>query len=118
MQAVNFNPFTWDNSSKKIKSSVTSLELKNGNAEKMNVSNLDNDIEILIPLSSSPQNSTNDTEHFFLKPNQITVRSYYAELADVPVSLKLGVAIEGTEIELLVKFENDLRWKTLTTTLQ
>ena len=104
MQAVNFNPFTWDNSSKKIKSSVTSLELKNGNAEKINVSNLDNDIEIVIPISSPPQNSTNDTEHFFLKPKEMSVRSYYAELADVPVSLKLGVAMEGTETELLVKF--------------
>ena len=48
MQAVDFNPFTWDNSSKKIKSSVTSLELKSNSAEKLNVSNLDNDIEIVI----------------------------------------------------------------------
>ena len=50
--------------SKKIKSSVTSLELKNGNAG-INVSNLDNDIEIVIPISSPPQNSSNGTEHFF-----------------------------------------------------
>ncbi|XP_027041641.1 uncharacterized protein LOC113669763 [Pocillopora damicornis] len=75
MQAVDFNPFTWDNSSSKIKSRVTSLELKSNSAEKINVSNFDNDIEILIPISSPPQNSTKGTQHNFLKPNQISVRS-------------------------------------------
>ena len=104
MQAVDFNPFTWDNSSKKIRSRVTSLELKSNNAEKINVSNLDNDIEILIPISSLPQNSTNGTQHNFLKPNQISVRSYYVELANVPVSLKLGTAEAGIQISLFTKF--------------
>ena len=104
MQAVDFNPFTWDNSSKKIKSRVTSLELKSNSAEKINVSNLDNDIEILIPISSPPQNSTNETQHNFLKPNEISVRSYYAELANVPVSLKLGMAKAGLQISLFIKF--------------
>ena len=104
MQAVDFNPFTWDNSSKKIKSRVTSLELKSNSAEKINVSNLDNDIEILIPISSPPQNSTNGTQHNFLKPNEISVRSYYAELANVPVSLKLGMAKAGLQISLFIKF--------------
>ena len=88
MQAVNFNPFTWDNSSKKIKSSVTSLNLQSGNGKKINVSNLDGDIEIVIPISSLPTNTSNGTEHYFLKPNRMSFRSYYAELADVPVSIK------------------------------
>ena len=104
MQAVDFNPFTWDNSSKKIKSRVTSLELKSNSAEKINVSNLDNDIEILIPISSPPQNSINGTQLSFLKPNQISVRSYYAELAHVPVSLKLSMAKAGIQINLFIKF--------------
>ena len=104
MQAVDFNPFTWDNSSKKIKSHVTTLELKSKSAEKINVSNLDNDIEILIPISSPPQNSINGTQLSFLKPNQISVRSYYAELAHVPVSLKLSMAKAGIQINLFIKF--------------
>ena len=104
MQAFDFNPFTWDNSSKKIKSRVTSLELKSNSGEKINVSNLDNDIEILIPIFSPPQNSTNGTQHSFLKPNQISVRSYYAELTNVPVSLKLSMAKAGIQINLFIKF--------------
>ncbi|KAL9954033.1 hypothetical protein ACROYT_G041521 [Oculina patagonica] len=104
MQAVNFNPFTWDKSSKKIKSSVTSLDLQSGNGKKINVSNLDSDIEIVIPIASPPRNTSNGTEHNFLKPNKMSIRSYYAELADVPVSIKVGVQAEGAVIELFVKF--------------
>ena len=43
MTSVNFNPYTWDQSSKAIQSSVTSLELKSGKS-KINVSNLHEDI--------------------------------------------------------------------------
>ena len=104
MQIVNFNPFTWDSSSKKIKSSVTSLNLQTGNGKKINVSNLHSDIEIVIPISSQPTNNSNGTEHYFLKPNKMSFRGYYAELADVPVSIKIGVREEGIAIELFVKF--------------
>ena len=104
MRAVNFNPFTWHNSSKKIKSSVTSLSLQGGNGKKINVSNLDSDIEIVIPISSPPTNNSNGTKHDFLKPNKMSFRSYYAELADVPVSIKVRVLKEGIVIELFVKF--------------
>ena len=103
MQAVNFNPFTWDTSSKKIKSSVTSLDLQS-DGKKINVSNLESDIEIVIPISSPPKNASNETEHSFLKPNKMTIRSTYAKLADVPVSIKFGVQEEGIVIEMFVKF--------------
>ena len=104
MRAVNFNPFTWHNSSKKIKSSVTSLSLQGGNGKKINVTNLGSDIEIVIPISSPPTNNSNGTKHDFLKPNKMSFRSYYAELADVPVSIKVRVLKEDIVIELFVKF--------------
>ena len=106
MRAIHFNPFTWDNSSKKIKSSVTSLDLQSANGTKINVSNLDSYIEIVIPLSIPPANTSNGTdhEHYFLKPNRMSIRSYYAELADVPVTIRMGVFTEGTVIKLFVKF--------------
>ena len=104
MQAVNFNPFTWDNSSKKIKSIVTSLKIQSGNGKNINVSNLESDIEIVIPISSPPTNTSNGMEHYFLKPGKMSFRSYYAGLADVPVSIKIGVQEEGIVIELFVQF--------------
>ena len=107
MTAVNFNPYTWDNSSKAVQSSVTSLELQSGNGTKAKVSNLDEDIVMVIPISNAPTNNSNASEvreHSFLKPNKMSVRSYHAELADVPVSILMSVTEVGVVIELFVKF--------------
>ena len=87
-----------------IKTSVTSLELQSIDGKNINISNLENDIVIVIPISSPPTNISNGMEHYFLKPNKISIRSHYAELADAPVSITLGVAEEGAVIELFVKF--------------
>ena len=105
MTAVNFNPFSWDNSSKAIQSNVVGLELKNGKA-KINVSNLDEDIVMVVPISSPPKSNTNTSdvpEHSFLKPNKIATRMYNAELADVPVSIKMSVVV-AVAVEVFVKF--------------
>ena len=104
MKSADFNPFSWDNSSKKVQSSVISLELQTENATRLNVSNLDDYIEIVIPISTPPSNTSNGSEHYFLKPNKLTVRRYYADLADVPVSIRLGVAKEETLVKMFVKF--------------
>ena len=104
MTAFGFNPFTWDNSSKTVQSRVTSLELKDSNSQKINVSNLENDIEIVIPISIPKTNNSDDLEFSFLKPRKMAIRRYHAELADVPVTLKLAVRKEGTTIEIFVKF--------------
>ena len=80
MRVVDFNPFSWDNSSKKVKSNVISLNFQSGNGKKINVSNLDNDIAIVIPIASPATNTSNATEHYFLKPNRMSIHSYYAEL--------------------------------------
>ena len=106
MTAVSFNPYTWDNSSKAIQSSVTSLDLQNGDT-KINVENLDDDIVIVIPISSPPNNRSNASEvpeHLFLKPNKMAVHSYYAELADVPVTIGMGIQENNVVAELFVKF--------------
>ena len=104
MRAVDFNPFSWDISSKKVKSNVISLDFQNGNGKKINVSNLDNDIEIVIPISGPATNTSNATEHYFLKPNRMFIHSYYAELANVPVSMRIGVQEEGTVVKIFLKF--------------
>lgn len=104
MRVVDFNPFSWDNSSKKVKSNVISLNFQSGNGKKINVSNLDNDIAIAIPIASPATNTSNATEHYFLKPNRMSIHSYYAELEDVPVSIRIGVPGESTVIKIFGKF--------------
>ena len=105
MTAVNFNPFSWDNSSKAIQSNVVGLELKNGKV-KINVSNLDEDIVMVVPISTPPKNNTNTSDvpkQSFLKPNKMATRVYNAELADVPVTIKMGM-VSAAVVEVFVKF--------------
>lgn len=105
MMITGFNPFSWDrdNSSLLVRSHVCSLELNREGTGTMNVSDLENDIEITIPINSDESEST-EPESSFLKPYEMTVRSYYAELGKVPVSLSLAVLGKVAVIEVFIKF--------------
>ena len=104
MMAIKFNPFSWDKTSKMIKSSVISLELQGSNGKTISVSDLASDIEMVIPMHRLPMNTSKATEYSFLKPNKISSYSYYAELASVPVSLQLGAEAKDIAIEIFVRF--------------
>ena len=107
MSALTFNPYSWNNSSKAIQSNVIGLELQSGNT-KINVSNLDDDIVMVIPISSPAEqknNTSSPSEHSFLKLDKMSIRSYNAQLADVPVSIKMAVVEKGLfTVNLYVKF--------------
>lgn len=105
MTAMRFNPYNWDESSKAIQSGITSLELKNANTT-INVSNLDEDILMAIPMFASPKDNTNisgDSEHRFLKPNKMVVHSSYIEMDDIPVTIETAVQEMDIVIEMFVK---------------
>ena len=107
MSALTFNPYSWNNSSKAIQSNIIGLELQSGNT-KINVSNLDDDIVIVIPISSPAEqknNTSSPSEHSFLQLDKMSIRSYNAQLADVPVSIKMAVVEKGLfTVNLYVKF--------------
>ena len=107
MSALTFNPYSWNNSSKAIQSNIIGLELQSGNT-KISVSNLDDDIVMVIPISSPAEqknNTSSPSEHSFLKLDKMSIRSYNAQLADVPVSIKMAVVEKGLfTVNLYVKF--------------
>ena len=104
MIAIKFNPFIWDKSSELVQSSLISLELQSGDAETIAVEDLDSDIEIIIPLNRVPVNTSDTTEHSFLKPRKISSHKYHSETPSLPISLKLGTQAKDITIEIFVKF--------------
>ena len=104
MIAIKFNPFIWDRSSELVQSSIISLELQSGDTETIAVADLDSDIEIIIPLNRVPVNTSDPTEHSFLKPRKISSHKYHSEMPGLPVSLKLGTQAKDITIEIFVKF--------------
>ena len=101
MMTLTRNPYPWDNSS--LTTKVCRLELKNEETGTMNVSDLENDIEVTIPTNNEKSESA-EQESYFLKPDQMTISSYYAELSNVSVSLSLEVVNKDAIVEVFVKF--------------
>ena len=105
MIAIKFNPFTWDKSSELVQSSIVSLELQSSEtSETIGVADVDSDIEIMIPLNRVPVNTSDTTEHSFLKPSKISTHKYYLDMPSLSFSLKLGTQAKDITIEMFVKF--------------
>lgn len=97
------NPYNWDDSSLSVTSSVCSLELKNDEAGTINVSDLENDIEITIPINNE-ESASAEQEGYFLKPYEMTITSYHVELGNVPVSITLKGFDKDAIVEVFIKF--------------
>ena len=68
-QLVTFksNPYTWDKGASNIKSSVLDFELKDEYGNRLNISNLQQDVELLIPLLEKPD--AKEPHNYFVKPS-------------------------------------------------
>ena len=70
MWSMQFNPFTWDNTSGDVHSAVLTLELKDDKRNSIEVSKLSSDVLIKIPLNSAVSVQTNQS--FFTKQPHLT----------------------------------------------
>lgn len=70
MLAFTDNPYTWDASSKDIKSSVIDFSLKAANGSTMEVAGLSKPVELFLPQKEGSEDKTNATTPvFFAKPS-------------------------------------------------
>ena len=70
MLAFKGNPYTWDASSKGIKSSVIDFSLKAANGSSLEVSGLSKPVELFIPQNEeSGEKENTSTPVFFVKPS-------------------------------------------------
>lgn len=68
MLTLQVNPFVWTNSSKRIKSSVLRLDLKDVDGSHLNISGLSQPIELFIPEKDQKEDIANYTrDHLFVK---------------------------------------------------
>lgn len=69
MLTLKKNPFVWSSTSNNIKSSVLSLDLKEKDGSRLNISGLSHPIELFIPENDQNEDIINDTQnHLFVKP--------------------------------------------------
>ena len=70
MTSFNENPYTWDESSKGIQSSVLDFSLKKEDGTALEVSNLEDPVELFIPVTRQREKGGNASdENYFAKPS-------------------------------------------------
>lgn len=106
MTAFKNNPFTWDSSSKNVKSSVVEFTLKTPNGKALEVKGLAQPIELFIPQKVEEKPKSGNDSSYFAKPSvgkrnmrshQITIRS-----DEVAVSVRIEPE-DGARLEVYVR---------------
>ena len=103
MLAFNSNPFTWDESSKNIKSSVLEFTLQS-DGEALEISGLKEPIEIYIPLpaDNTPSgNVSNGTDYLFVKPSDGDSNIRYHMIVIPSHEMAISVRIRPEQQQLL-----------------
>ena len=101
----NFNPYTTHHSSRRVKSNVVSLVLKDDSGEALDVTDLPSQIQISIPTSGNDSGSTTSQSQTddFLNPGSIQYHVITAREANI--TLKLSIKInQPAAITAYIKF--------------
>ena len=91
MLSLKENPYTWDESSQNISSPVIKFELKTGKGFQMNISDVKQPFEFLLPITKQAESGKNDSrDHLFVKPgNALKYHEVNIESEDKEVFVKL-----------------------------
>ncbi|XP_078356038.1 polycystin-1-related protein-like, partial [Oculina patagonica] len=90
----NFNPYTSHNSSKRVRSRVISLALKDDNGDALQVTNLPSDIQMNIPISHHDPSSTSHPANTddFLNPG--SMKYHVITAREVNTTIKLSITMK------------------------
>ena len=105
MIVYNFNPYTAHHSSRRVKSNVVSLVLKDDSGEALNVTDLSSEIQINIPTSEHDlaSNTSQSQRDDFLNPGSFQYHVFTAHEANF--TLKLSMAMKKpAAITAYIKF--------------
>ena len=69
MLSISFNPYTWDGTKERVGSDVLTLQLKSDKRELIKVSNLSEDVVIVIPLK--PEKKLAKKENYFTRNDNL-----------------------------------------------
>lgn len=98
------NPYTWDKGASNIKSSVLEFELKDESGYRLNVSSLQQDVELFIPLLEKPE--PKEPQAYFAKPSDNGTMQFHKVLFPGPeyaISIRI-VPSDNKTLTLYVRY--------------
>ncbi|XP_048575605.1 uncharacterized protein LOC5520271 isoform X3 [Nematostella vectensis] len=105
MTLSEYNPFTWDTTSRLIDSHVTSFDLRDERGNEIVVSGLSEPIELVIPKENSTRNVSTAPLSSFLKPDQIAYHKVNIESEGAALLLEISPA-RDISIRLLIGYKS------------
>lgn len=105
MIGYNFNPYTSHNTSRRVRSKVVSLVLKDDSGEALDVTDLPSDIEINIPVSQHEPDNTPRPAHLDDFLNLGSMRYHLVTASEPNTTLKLSITMKTpASITAYIKF--------------
>ena len=98
MLSIPFNPYTWDSTKQRVNSDVLALDLKDDTRKLIKVSNLSNEVIIVIPLK--PQKVSLESPQYFTLSNSL--RFHLIDVEDENTLIMLEVTPTQTNTNLFV----------------
>lgn len=98
MVSISFNPYTWHSTKERVNSDVLVLNLKNDNNEMLEVSSLDEEIVIVVPLK--PQTPSKEKSWYFIKKDEL--RFHEINVTHKNTLLILEILPQDPTVHLLV----------------
>lgn len=108
MTAFSNNPFTWDESSKNVKSSVVEFTLKSTSGKALEVKGLEKPIELYIPQKIEEQPKNENDSAYFAKPSvgKKNIRSHQITIQSDEVAVTVKIEPEdGASLEVYVRHQ-------------
>ncbi|XP_022796472.1 polycystic kidney disease protein 1-like 2 [Stylophora pistillata] len=111
MLAFKDNPFTWDKSAKTVKSSVLDFKLKSKGGDALNISGLQEPVELFIPIASKEGSSDKDNssaESLFFKPSNGTSNLRYHRFLVSSHEVQVAIRIrpeKGKRVDVFVNYK-------------
>ena len=102
MLSIPFNPYTWDSTKQRVNSDVLALDLKDDKRKLIKVSNLSNDVIIVIPLK--PQMVSLESPQYFTQNDNLRFYLIDVEYENTLIMLEVTPTEENTNLFVYLRY--------------
>ena len=99
---MQFNPFTWDDTQRRVDSAVLTLDLKDDKGNRINVTNLSSNVLITVPLASQKKPLQNPA--FFTKDDKLQFHVINIEHENTLMQLDITTYSSSENIHFYLRF--------------
>ena len=102
MLSISFNPYTWDSTTQRVNSDVLALDLKDDTRKLIKVSNLSNNVIVVIPLK--PQTFPLESPQYFTQDNNLRFHVIDVEYENTLIMLEITATEATTNLCVYLRY--------------